>query len=170
MASKLEELRQGIEKADLSALLYDSLPPVPEHIALMLNQIGGYVTNTEIPMFRIVSGLDPKLQEFAFGAWHRKYVSVRDTIRQISAVQITSKQTFIKNIHTPQKAMEMGILDKNGKITALGNKRFIVVLIVSDELVEYGIPRYIVEKFRTAEEFGTPEEWKDARYLKSTDL
>lgn len=169
MRTKLEELVKGMEHADLSALKHDSLPPVPEHIQTALTRLGGTIPNSDKPLYRIVSGLDPKLQEWAFGKFHRKYVSARDIVRQVTGVQTTHIRTQKKEFFPTEVAIKKGIIAPDGNITPYSKKTYFCILTSEDELIEYGIPRYIVEKWRSPDSFGTPEEWEDARYLEVGD-
>lgn len=165
---KLRDLKAEIEGMNLSSLLTDTLPPIPEWVNKRLGDMGGR-DETGKNKYRMISGLDPKQQEFAFGEWHRKYVSVRDTVTEISAVKTIAKSNFATRLWSTNDAIEKGFLNDKGQVTAWAKKHYTVILMQSEEVIEYGIPRYIIERFKPAEEFGTPEEWEEHRWIRKNE-
>lgn len=126
------------------------LPPVPSYFEEALLEAGG--TCDGKPNVRIVSGLDPNIKEFYGGRWWLKYAFREHKTHHYT---IWHKPDGSKKILSPK---ESEILGKQKNIQG------ILLPVVDEQILEYGIPRYYVEYFRPATYYGTPEAWNLVRY------
>lgn len=169
--AQIEETQKArireLESSDLSHLLYDNLPPVEKEFNEKLAELSGY-TNGK-PKLRVVSGLDPNQTIFAAGKLRRKYVSVRDTIERFDSMKVFNKRTKESSVMLANEAYKKMIINKDLSLTTLGKTNYVVVPFAESEIIEYGIPRYVVEKYRPADSFESPEAWESSRYLEKND-
>lgn len=164
------EYRQRIkelEEADLSHLLYNSLPEIPKDFQEKLKTLGG--EKNGFPLLRVVSGLDPEQTIFAAGQFHRKYVSAKDHVTRLDRMKIVSKRTQKEETITAVEGVRRMLLNRDLTLTNLAKFNYTVIPFVTEETVEYGIPRYIVEKYKEPQDFGSPEQWETNRYIDKND-
>lgn len=140
---------------DETEMSMSELPLIPSWIQEALLEAGG--TCDGKPNVRIVSGLDPDLVEFYGGRWWRKYAFRSHTQNRYT---ILHQPDGSKRILSPKEADIMG---------KQKNLRGILVPVVEDQILEYGIPRYFVEYYKPAEYFGNKEAWEHVRYEKDED-
>lgn len=136
---------------DESELQIQELPPVPEWFQEQLNEIGGYCGDK--PNLRIVSGLDPEIQEFFGGKWWRKYAfRIHDNMQYFIWRRSGEKDRIL----TPKEAQVIS----NSK-----KKEGILIPKVDERVIEFGIPRYFLEFYKPPHKFGDPDEWEKERWL-----
>lgn len=131
------------------------LPPVPDWVEEALLEAGG--TCNGVPNVRIVSGLDPDVQEFVGGRWWLKYAFREHKVNEYCLLHKPdgSKQVLTKK--------EGAVADKSKKIQG------IVTNVVDRQIKEFGIPRYFVEYYKPPEYYGSPEAWENVRWFKDDD-
>lgn len=135
---------------DPAEMAMSELPPVPIWFSDALAEAGGSCDGKV--NVRVVSGLDPNLNEFYGGRWWRKYA-----FRE----HIENRYTIY---HTPDGKKRI-LADKEAEILGKQkNLKGILVPVVDQKILEYGIPRYFVEYYKPPEYFGTEEAWNHVRY------
>lgn len=126
------------------------LPLIPDWFNERLLEIAG--ESNGFPNLRVVSGLDPDIQEWTGGRWWRKY-AFREHI--VNEYYMWHKPDGTKKILSPKE----GEVLRNSK-----NLKGIIIPVFDRKVIEYGIPRYFVEYYRLPEYFGTEESWEAVRY------
>lgn len=145
---------EGME-FDESELQIQELPPIPEWFVERLNEIGGFCGDK--PNLRVVSGLDPNIQEFFGGKWWRKYAfRIHDDVQYF----IWRRNNHKDKILTPKEAE---IINKSK------NKEGILIPKVDQKIIELGIPRYFLEFYKPPHKFGDPDEWEKERWVMDDD-
>lgn len=150
------QTREFLYKEELEKETNIKLPAPPEWFQKMLTNVGGRHRNGK-PYLRVVSGLDPTLQEWYGGSWHLKYRSKVETKKELVGYSIRfpdGTQTMLPPSTTNEE------LDKIGGVC---------LVHIEERTTEHGIPRYIVETYRAPEDFGSPEEWEEERYWSAFD-
>lgn len=135
---------------DERELSLSELPQIPDWFNEGLLDCAG--TCNDKPNIRVVSGLDPEIQEFVGGRWWRKYAFREHRINEYSVLH---KPDGSKKILSPK---ESEVLTKSKK--QLG----IIVPVVERKVIEYGVPRYFIEYYKPPEYYGTEEAWDIIRY------
>lgn len=137
---------------DVEELRYKELPPIPQWAIDRINEAGGFTGDK--PNVRIVSGLDPAIQEFYGGKWWRTY-AFREHVH--SEFVIWHRQGKPDKILTPKEAEV---------IARSKNKEGILTPRLDTRVTEHGVPRYFVELYKPPQYFGEPEAWESIRYDK----
>lgn len=142
---------KGVEFSE-DDMLITELPPIPDWFQESLKEAGG--TYNDTPNIRVVSGLNPDLQEFIGGQWRLKY----------SFIEVFKDEIYIW--HREGKK-PVTLMPKEAEVLIKSNKKegFIIPRTITRTL-ESGIPRYFVEIYKPASYFGTPEEWEKERFDK----
>lgn len=142
------------------------LPEVPKDFQERLKNIGGVHSATGNPILRCVSGLafDENNQIFAAEQWRRKYVGARDHVQEIIGYKVINKETQEDNFLSVGDAKRI-ILDSNMMPKPEVKEVYAVIPMLKFYETEYGIPRYVIERYAAAEEFGGTEDWEKNRWL-----
>lgn len=136
------------------------LPPIPIEFQQTLQEAGGECNG--FPNVRVVSGLDPDIQEYVGGRWWRKY-AFREHHR--TDYVLWHKPDGEKKLLSPKEADTIaGMWKRKGK-KPVG----ILQPIVDELIIEHGVPRYFVEFYKPPELFGTEEAWNHLRYNEGED-
>jgi hypothetical protein len=134
---------------------YEELPPISQEVLDTLLEAGG--TCDGHPNVRIVSGLDESIVEWYGGRWWRKY-ALRQHVK--NQYDVLHKPDGTKRVLSPQEAKVMG---------KMKDLKGIIIPVVENNIIEYGIPRYFVEYYKPAELFGTAEAWEKYRWFTGDD-
>src|ERR1051326_5191852 len=167
---KKEALINPQDSYDLSI---KELPPIPDWIQEGIKNIGGIHSLTGNPILRGRSAMDFNVEDdmaiFAAEEWRRKYVGAKDTIQEVIGFKLISKEDQTQEFFLTTTDAKRIILDKNSMPTKEAKSKYVILPQLKFRTVEYGIPRYVLERYASAEEFGGDKDWEENRWLDITD-
>jgi hypothetical protein len=149
------------------------LPPIPDFVQEGVKNIGGIDSESGKPILRIRSALEfnpeDDMATFAAEKWYRKYVGAKDHVQKVIGFKVIDKNDSNKQFFLSVGSARKSILDHNNMPTAEAKKKYQILPQLKFETIEYGIPRYVLERFASPAEFGGEKDWEENRWLEITD-